>query len=422
MDNMVKRKIINICDKVIEGCFYALLVVVTFSTSLVEIFASLMIVAWFTKKIAEGNWKSADSVLVRIIRIIRVFWRSVDSVPVRIILVFFLWSVLSCVNSDYFRESFRGIFKVLEYALIFVIVSTEMRKEVMVKRSIYVIIAAVLITCTNGMVQYFTGEGLIRHRQLIHMDYLRRISSSFIHPNDFGVYLLVVTIIFLSFILSKDNRFRAKAGLLVPFVLSITSLFLTRSRGAWISFAGAFLVLGALKAKKMLAISLALLLIVFIMLPYTVQESIFSMTDIKSGTTWERLMLWKGTIDMVKEHPILGFGINTYSRNFPKYKPPEYPDYRYTHNSYLHMASEVGIVGMLIFLFFLLAVLVYSLKGIYLMTGGTRKNLAGGLFAGLVGFSICCIVDTHLYSVNLAVFFHLLLGFCFALTHHARND
>ncbi len=233
---MVKEKVITICERVIEGCFYALLVAVTFSTSLVEIFSSLMIIAWFVKKGADRDW------------------RSVDSVPVRIILVFCLWSILSCVNSDYFKESFRGVFKVLEYALVFVIVSAEMRKKVMVKRSLYVIIAAVLITCTNGIIQYFTGEGLIRHRQLINLDYLRRISSSFIHPNDFGGYLLVVNLILLSFILAKDNRFRVKIALLVPFALSMVSFFLTRSRGAWISFSAAFVILGALKAKKMAAV------------------------------------------------------------------------------------------------------------------------------------------------------------------------
>ena len=86
------------------------------------------------------------------------------------------------------------------------------------------------------------------------------------------------------------------------------------------------------------------------------------------------------------------------------------------------MASEVGIVGMLIFLIFLVVVFMNSLAGIASMPEGARKALAGGLFAALVGFAINCMVDTHLYSVNLAVFFHMLLGFCFALSCHAQED
>jgi len=172
----------------------------------------------------------------------------------------------------------------------------------------------------------------------------------------------------------------------------------------------------------MLAIFLALLLVIFLTLPYTVQERIFDLTDFEKGsTTWERLMLWKGTINMIREHPVLGFGINTYSRNFPKYKPEEYPDVRYSHNCYLHMASEIGIVGALIFLVFLIYTLLTSLKGLFIMPEGLKKEISRGLCAALIGFSLNNLVDTHLYSVNLAVFFHLLLGLCFALTYHAKR-
>lgn len=401
---MTRQKLIDICGRIIEGCFYSLVVFVTFSTSLVEIASSVMILSWIVKKTAERDIK----------------W--LDPAPVKIILVFWAWTVLSCVNSDFPRESFRGIFKVAEYSLIFIIAATELKKERTAKPFLYVVSASALLICFNGFVQYFTGTGLIRHRTLIHADYLQRISSSFVHPNDFGGYLLIVTIIFLAFLLSKTSRLRVRVFFLASFIVSATSLFLTGSRGAWISFTAALLVFGALKAKRWIAIFLALLLIIFVMLPYTVQERIFDLTDLQNGTTWERLMLWKGTIKMIEVHPVLGFGVNTYSRNFPAYKPAEYPDVRYSHNCYLHMAAEVGVVGALLFLIFLIVVLSQTLIGLHRRAPEAQNDLARGLFAALVGFSLNCMVDTHLYSVNLAVLFHLLLGFCFALSYHAQKD
>jgi len=277
------------------------------------------------------------------------------------------------------------------------------------------------IACLNGIFQYFAGFDIIRHRTLIPLDSMRRISSSFVHPNDFGVYLLVIGVMLLSLVLSGTTRLLRRLSLAAVFVLTAVSLFLTRSRGAWISFSAAFLSLGALKTRRVLGMFLALLLVVVILLPYTVQERIFDLTNFSSGTTWERLMLWKGTINMIKEHPVLGFGVNTYSRNFPAYKPSEYPDVRYSHNCYLHMASEIGIVGAFLFLVFLMTVLIFCLKGILSMPPGERRNLAAGTLAGLVGFALNSMVDTHLYSVNLAVFFHLLLGFCFALSCYAQE-
>ena len=396
---MNKAKITNFCDRIIEGCFYSLLVAVTFSTSLVEIASSLMILAWVVKMILAKD-------------------RGLFSlVPVKLLLVYFLWVLLSCINSDYFNESFRGVFKVVEYSLLFIISATSLNKETTLKRLPYILGTVAVIMCVDGFVQHTTGIDLIRGRTLIANDYMRRISASFVHPNDFGVYLLVLCLVFTAFIMSKSSHIKIKLVNAALFVLASTALFFTRSRGALLSFAAAFLVFGAMKAKKVLAAFIAFLLVIFLLLPYTAQERIFDISKFQTGgTTWERLMLWKGTINMIKVHPILGFGVNSYSRNFPAYKPPEYPDVRYSHNCYLHMASEIGIPGALIFIIFLVSVLLLSLKGIMSLPEGRRRDLASGLFAGMIGFAMNCVVDTHLYSVNLVVFFHLMLGYCYALS------
>ncbi len=399
----MKEKTIRVCDRMIEGCFYVLLVATAFSTSLVEIASTLMIIAWIAKTVISRDWQS------------------INPMPVKLLGLLLLWTILSCFNSAYAKESFRGILKILQYALVFCAAASSLRGEDKIKRFLCVTVGGMILICVNGFIQYFSGEGLIRHRTLIPLDYLRRISSSFIHPNDFGVYLLVVTIILISFLFSKSYGSKGKLMFSGALMFSAISLFLTRSRGSWISFAASLLTLGSLKSKKVLALLLVLLMVVFMILPYSVQERIFDLTDLKSGTSWERVMLWKGTIEMIKVHPFLGFGVNTYSRNFPKYKPAEYPDVRYSHNCYLHMASEIGIVGALIFLIFLVTVLIYSLKGIFRLRPSRRKDLAVGLFSGLVGFALNCMVDTHLYSVNLAVLFYLLLGFCFALTYHVEK-
>ena len=403
---MSKDKIIQICDFVIEWCFYALLATITFSNSLIEIASTLMIAAWIIKKIFDRDLS---------------FFKLL---PVIFLLAYILWALLSCFNSDYFKESFRGVFKVLEYSVIFMVAATSLRKEAIIKRSFYVIVAVAIIICVNGIIQYFLGYDLIRHRMLANMDYLRRISSSFIHPNNFGAYLVVISMIFISLFMSGKVILKNKLVIFVALILSVVCLIMTKSRGPWLSFVAALLTLGALKAKRVLAAFLIVLLVLFMLLPQAGKDRIASLADLKSGTTWERLMLWKGTINMVKVHPVLGFGINTYSRNFPKYRPPEYPDIRYTHNSYLQMASEIGIVGALFYLFFLIGVLIYCFKGIYLMKGtsGIRKDYAVGLFAGLVGFSLNSAVDTFLFTIQLAVFFHLLLGYCFSLCYHAKNE
>lgn len=395
---MIKENLLKLCDFCIEVSFYGLLFTMTFSISFVEIFTIVMMVSWGIKRIIKRDLLSLDS------------W------PVRILFLYFLWAVLSCINTQYWNESFRGILKVGEYSLLFLVVYSETGQRRFVSRSFYVIAATTAITCINGIFQYFSGYDFIRHKTLITDDYLRRISASFVHPNDYGTFLVVVSIILLSFLISKSSTIKRKLLLLPVVALSLANLFLTDSRGSWLAFVGAIMVLGAVKGRKVLGVFVIILLVGIILLPGAVQDRMLDLVNFSEGTSWERVMLWKGTVNMIKVHPVLGFGINTYSRNFPDYKPPEYPDLRYTHNSYLQMASEIGIVGALLFIGFLILVFIYTLRELRKVPEGERRDLTSGLLAGAVGFSLASVVDTHLHSVVMAVFFSLISGFCYALS------
>lgn len=393
-----KDKIVSFSENIIELAFYLLLCFVAFSISLVEITVVVMIVFWSLRMILTRDLKS------------------LNTLPVKLFLAYFLWVILSCFNSAYFSESFRGIFKAAEAGMVFLVAATSLKKDRVLKRSLYVLIVSVSLICVNGIIQHFIGYDLIRHRTLTPFDYLRRISSSFVHPNDFGGYLVVMGIFFLAVLMSKGRRLWERAAVSAAFLISMVSLFLTRSRGSWLAFVIALLVLGWIKSKKLFAVIVVLLMIGFMMLPLTVKQGIYELGDLSEGTSWERLMLWKGAVNMIKVHPVLGFGVNTYSRNFPAYKPPEYPDVRYAHNSYLQMASEIGVVGLVLFLIFLASVFWISIRRMKEMEDPERKNFVLGLSAGLIGFAANSAVDTHLYSVTLSVMFYLLMGFCFSVS------
>ena len=396
---MVKNftdKIGRICDTLIEVSFYIMIPSVTFSTSLVEISVTTMICAWIIKRLLDRDFTG------------------INTLPVKILGVGFLWVLLSCFNSSYFHESFRGIFKVLEAAFIFIVVSSELRKERHFRIFLYVLFFTVLAVCLDGIYQHYAGVDLIRGRLLISRDYLRRISASFVHPNSFGIFLFMVSSMTGAVMFSGAGSIKVRLLMLSPFILSVYCLFLTRSRGAWLSFMLSAVVIAVFKSRKTVVAVLAVLLLGALVMPAPVKRSLEDAFDITSGTARERVMLWEGTINMIKEHPLLGFGINTYSRNFPDYKPKDYADYRYSHNCYLQMASEIGIPGALLFIIFFLSVLEICRRRIICMGKGLRKGLVIGIFGSLVGFLAGAMVDTHLYSVVLSMFFYVLLGFCYA--------
>ncbi len=401
---MEKDKLIKLCERTIEWCFYALIFVSAFSTSLVEISTGLMILAWIVKVLLTKDLR----------------W--MRFVPTRIIFALWVWTLLSFLNTSFMDESVRGILKVVKYSLVFIVMASRKWEDSEVRKFLAVSLFSLVMVSVNGFYQYFAGEGFIRHRTLINLDYMKRISSSFVHPNDFGAYLLSLGAIILAAFIANKVRLRERAGVVVVFMVSMVSLFLTKSRGAWISFFCAILALGALKGRKALAALAVVLIVFFILLPPVMKDRLMDLSFSEGNTTWERLKLWEGTVNMIKMHPILGFGVNTYSRNFPLYRPEGYLDVRYAHNSYLQMASEIGIVGAGLFIAFIFSVLWHSLKGIPRIGSFPRQDIARGVFAAASGFAINSAVDTHLYSVSLAVLFHLLMGFCFSLAYYGKKD
>ena len=404
MLDISKEKVIGFFDSITEWCLYVLVFAVTFSNSIVEIASTVMIVTWGLGVILRKDFRKLKF-------------------PAALILAaYFAWVLLSCFNSAHSSESFRGIFKALQYSFIFMVAATQVWTGPKIKKFLYIVIGAVVFVGVDGMFQYITGTDFIRGRTLIPDDYLRRISASFIHPNDFGAYLMVMASLLVSMLIFSKNGLKRTLMFSSGLAIVTVCLFLTASRGAWMSFAAAFITVGMLKGKRIAALFVVILISIFVFMPSQTRQRIYETANFESGTTWERVMIWQGNVNMIKEHPVLGFGVNTYSKHFPDYKPEGYPDDRYAHNCYLQMASEIGIVGAMLFLVFIAVALFSSFKRIVSMPDGERKSLAVGLFGGSVGFVLNSAVDTHLYSLTLAVFFYILLGFVFSSSVNYRDE
>ncbi|NQT94963.1 MAG: O-antigen ligase family protein [Candidatus Omnitrophica bacterium] len=402
---MSREKVLNICNKLLLLSFYLLAVGLTFSNALTEIATGAIIVLWLLRKWIEKDYKLAAKRLTLIL------------------LLFVLWNLASFINSGYMDESIRGLFKVIKHSLLFIATLDYFKKEKGQQKFLIFILGVAFFISLNGIIQRIIGVDLIRQRTLTPFDDLRRISSSFKHSNDFGAYLIVIMTIILSLFFSRSRRLKERILIILASLPIGWCLLATHSRGAWMGFVVAFLFLAAVKSKRLFVLILFLLLLSPIILPSSIKDRFSDISTLSSqGTVWERTKLWSGTINMIKDRPILGFGVNTYTKNFPKYKPKDYPDVRYTHNSYLHMAAEIGIIGLGIFLAFLISLLISVGKGLSRLKKGLDRDLSLGLFAGTIGFLVHCIVDTHLYSVTLSAFLFLCLGLNVAFRNRALNN
>ncbi|MCK5083768.1 MAG: O-antigen ligase family protein, partial [Candidatus Omnitrophica bacterium] len=202
-------------------------------------------------------------------------------------------------------------------------------------------------TVLDSFIQYYiTGKDIF----LGHAIELRsRASAGFRTPNGLGGYLTIFLPGLLAWVLLANQKYRYRLGTSLILVLSMWSLVITFSRGAWIGifFGGMFLMLCVLLPKKRLHIYFSLgllwatviLLITFILiLANSSEQELFS----RCQTINWRLNLWSECIDMIKDKLLFGHGINTFMIIFQAYRQNSFMGPTYAHNCYIQLAAETG--------------------------------------------------------------------------------
>jgi putative inorganic carbon (HCO3(-)) transporter len=384
--------LINTLNILTEASFYLLLLGITFSNSATEIFAISVIVFFVLRRIVLKDLKPPKTRI---------------NIPLYLLcgIIF-----ITFLRSAYFSESVRGFIRIIKFTfLFFALVDFFNGDKKRFYRVFWVIMAIAFFTFLNGIFQSIYGFDFLRHKGFIKNDYLQRIQGAFVHPNDFGAYIIFILPLTFCFF-EPSVRKGQRAFLIFNCILGAYCLLKTSSRGAWLGFVIGIMVYFFFYKKK-ISIGVPLAIILLVMLSPHGFERLKGLFAIEQNPVWERAQLWKGTWNMVKVHPLFGFGVNTFSRYFLEYKPADYPDIRYTHNSYLQMWSEIGIFGLIAFLSIIFIVLKNMLHNLrQKITTGLEGLLLLGILTGYIAFLIQSGLDTNLFSLRLTTLFWVMMA------------
>lgn len=165
----------------------------------------------------------------------------------------------------------------------------------------------------------------------------------------------------------------------VMVTLMVSTIFLSTSRGGIMSFVLSqivffffiFRAVGRSRIGQTIAAVLALFLFTGVVVVWLGPQEFlnrFHLLSIQNilgmeGPINPRLLFYQDTLQVVKDFPFFGTGFNTFATNFSQYRTFDYtPNFlRYTHNDYLQLLSEMGVVG-LVFLGMFLALFVSYIK------------------------------------------------------------
>lgn len=191
-------------------------------------------------------------------------------------------------------------------------------------------------------------------------------------------YNMYTTVLIGIFFYLKNNRLKLiLGGLIAVNLFCILFLF---SRGAYIALAIGLLFIFLFRARILIVPLLLVLLCWQVALPEKVQNRI-KMTTNEYGQLDEsnlgRLEIWKQSLELFNKNPVFGIGFGVF-----QYLGFNLKD---THNIYLKILAEQGIVGLFILLLLLMILFFQSFK----LFNNSHDELGKGL--GL-GMSACIVV------------------------------
>ena len=122
--------------------------------------------------------------------------------------------------------------------------------------------------------------------------------------------------------------------------------------------------------------------LVFLFSTPAVEEVLTLKETSEDASLQSRILVWRQTVKMIADYPLIGSGPGTYATVFTQYQPPGILGrYFMAHNDYLHFISETGLPVLAIMIW-----LCDRLLSIWIEKTGTSKPSRERLYHwGVVG-------------------------------------
>lgn len=312
------------------------------------------------------------------------------------IFAFLLISILTTVRSPYFNMSLEWLLSII-FAIIFFYLSLSIIKG---KKDVSLILE--LLFCV-GLI-----EAIIALFQFFLFN-VPRAAGTFSNPNFFALYLIATGSLGIGGILTRGSYLHhlPRHIIGIALILMLSALVTTGSRGAVVSLSVMLIFFSLVRfKKKIIWLWPALFLVGMIsILPNPIHERLFH-SGIEGNL---RPQIWSISLQEMLKHPF-GIGLGMYQYTSNQYDIPiEGAIARYgkkagsAHNDYLQIGIELGIAGLLVFLWGIFH-LAKKLRSSFVSPNWSdQKGILLGLSGGIIAIFTHTAFDLILHEPALII-------------------
>jgi len=341
------------------------------------------------------------------------------------LLLFFIVVCVSIIHSVSLKDSLRGgVFRLLQFMFVLFAVASEIKTKKQYWIVFISIASGLFLVSLDSIWQTYTMKDFIRgYAPVVNLG-LVRATASFKDSNTLGVYLSgfapLVLGVTLYYLCGKK-----RLGMILLNALILAGILLTYSRPTLLAFYITLWLFALIKKSRLLILAL---LIVTVLSPFMLPGSVKHWAKqvdynlLRFMCNDDRIAIYRNTLNMIKQHPVIGVGTNTYMKNYRFYKEvPEYrniitTDYAYAHNNFLHLTAETGLLGLFSFLLLLVMIFWEGGKIYRQLADPFLKTYALSLLVCIAAFLVNGLTESSLFHSRVAAIFWYLIGLLLSLS------
>lgn len=282
-------------------------------------------------------------------------------------LVFIAVAVISLIftplhlNFDQYLLSFSYIVRLFLYVLFAWLIASSVFGDFK-KSLVRILLLSGIAFALLGLLQFIFFPNLDFLITLGWDPHYFRTVSTFLDPNFAGGFL-VLTLILLTQNFSKNKRW----GIFF-FVIIYLALLTTFSRSSYLMFLVSGLTVSLMKRSKIYTLITFILFFLLLVGFQIYTQAVAKPRQIdRDQSASSRLSSWQQGFSLFQKSPILGIGFNAYRYGLKEYKIAD-EQFLESHgsssndSSLLYIASTTGIIGFMVYLYFLFSLAKHSLK------------------------------------------------------------
>jgi Lipid A core - O-antigen ligase and related enzymes len=322
-----------------------------------------------------------------------------------IILIMFMSSLYAVNRGEALKESIRFA----SYLLLYFVIKYYLADE----KTCTGILKSYLLSCSVisllGLLQFVFFIWPYTQQDIAVPVY--KIGSTLENSNNAGAFFILA--IFPLILLSiKTKDFKHKVIFCIITCLALLNIILSFSRNAWLALATGCILLIFVYNWKLILLFAVTGGIAFKI--SQIHSRILQFVDISQNLS--RIKIWGTAIEVIRDNFWLGVGNANFSDVYNKYSVKfNYITYEFTpglhpHNIFLKIQSELGVLGSLAFISFLISGFRMLRRSIQSASSNFLKPFYQGYLISFIVFLQMNLLDNFFSAPKVRIYFFILLA------------